>query len=131
MVDYIEIILIPLHTMQLALLDDIGSIDSVSKERLRHHEYLCPLKYAVETSSGDKRVRLLGQKGLKEECLSQMWANQNVSISLQIVLYKTLTLERAEQLIRQMLMDIAGSLSNHTRGKKNLIPSEKKKPQPN
>lgn len=58
-------IVIPLHTMQLALLDDIGSRDSVSKERLRHHEYLFPLKYAVETSSGDERVwasRAVGAK---------------------------------------------------------------------
>lgn len=119
MVGYIEIVVIPLHTMQLALLDDIESTDSVSKERLRHHEYLFPLKYAVETSSGDERVRASRQKGLKEECPSQIWANQIVSISLQIMPYKTLTLERAEQLIRQMLMVIAGSLSNHTRGKKN------------
>jgi len=37
MVGYIEIIAIPLHTMQLALLDGIGYRDSVSKERLRHH----------------------------------------------------------------------------------------------
>lgn len=56
MVGYIEIIVIPLHTMQLALLDDIGSTGSVSKERLRQHKYLFPLKYAVETSSGDERV---------------------------------------------------------------------------
>lgn len=41
--------------MQLALLDDIGSADSVSKETLRHPEYLFPLKYAVETLSGDER----------------------------------------------------------------------------
>lgn len=56
MVGYIEIIVIPLHTIQLALLGDIGSTDSVSKERLRHHKYLFPLKYAVETSSGDEKV---------------------------------------------------------------------------
>lgn len=56
MVSYIEIIVIPLHTMQLALLDDIGSTDSVSKEKLRHYKYLFPLKCAVETSSGDERV---------------------------------------------------------------------------
>lgn len=56
MVGYIEIIVIPLHTMQLALLDDTGYRDSVSKERLRHHEYLFPLKYTGETSSGEGRI---------------------------------------------------------------------------
>lgn len=63
MVGYIEIIVIPLHTTQLALLDDSGSTDSVSKERLRHLKYLFPLKYAVETSSGDERVLTSRLKG--------------------------------------------------------------------
>lgn len=45
-------------------------------------------------------------------------ANEIVSISLQIVPYKTMMLQRDEELIRQMLMDIAGSLSNQTVGGK-------------
>lgn len=45
-------------------------------------------------------------------------ANEIVSISLQIVPYKTMMLQRDEELIRQMLMDIAGSLSNQTVGEK-------------
>jgi len=55
--------------MQLALLDDIGSSDSVSKKGLRHHEYLFPLKYTVETSSGDERAWASRAVGTKRRML--------------------------------------------------------------
>lgn len=56
----------------------------------------CLWSVELRLHPGMKGYGLLGQWGLKEECPSQIWANQLVSISLQIVPYKTLTLQRAE-----------------------------------